>query len=175
MTYLDHLTTAITSLGERPDSIFFGQAVRFAGTGMTQTFVGVPKEKLVEFPVAEDMQLGVAIGLSLGGALPVCCYPRMNFLLLAVNQLVNHLDKLPIYGNGFKPRVLVRVSVPTPVPLDPGQQHLGDFSAALRAMLRTVKIVELWTSASIEPAYAEAAEREGSTILVERAELYGTE
>jgi pyruvate/2-oxoglutarate/acetoin dehydrogenase E1 component len=171
-TYLDHLRNAMTILGQIDNSVFLGQAVAYSGTGMTATFDGVPREKLIEFPVAEDMQMGVAIGLAMAGAIPVCVYPRMNFLLLAINQLVNHLDKLPIYGNGFRPRVLVRVAVATPEPLDPGPQHLGDFSDALISMLRTVRVIPLVDAPQIVPAYYEAAQRNGSTVLVEYSGLY---
>ena len=30
----------------------------------------------------------------MSGKIPVSIFPRWNFLLLAINQLVNHLDKL---------------------------------------------------------------------------------
>ena len=38
--------------------------------------------------------MGMTIGLLMAGKIPVSIYPRWNFLLLAINQLVNHLDKL---------------------------------------------------------------------------------
>ena len=104
MTYRTELTRAMTLLGQDPRTIVMGQAVAFPGTGMTATFAGVPKDQLLELPVAEDMQLGMAIGMSLAGYLPICVFPRWNFLLAATDQLVNHLDKLPLYGNGWLAR-----------------------------------------------------------------------
>ncbi len=101
-----------------------GQAVVDAGTAMSTTLQHIPIEKRLELPVAEEMQLGMAIGMSLSGALPICIYPRFNFLLLAVNQLVNHLDKLPLYST-YRPKVLIRTAVATGYPLDPGPQHLN--------------------------------------------------
>lgn len=170
--YFDELCRAMEMLAAHPRSVFIGQAVACEGTAMRRTLAGVVPAKLLELPVAEDMQMGMAIGMSLAGDLPVCVYPRINFLLLAVNQLVLHLDKLPLYGNGWAPKVIVRTSVATPVPLDPGPQHLGDFSFGLRAMLKTVKVVTLRTADRIVPAYELAMEREGSTVLVEMAEKY---
>ena len=38
--------------------------------------------------------MGISTGLALNGFIPVSCYPRFDFLILALNQLVNHLDKL---------------------------------------------------------------------------------
>lgn len=160
-------------LGLRGESVFLGQAVAASGTAMSPTFSGVSRGKLIEMPVAEDMQLGMSIGMALAGLLPICVYPRINFLLLAVNQLVLHLDKLPVYSAArYKPRVIIRTAVATPHPLDPGAQHLGDFSDALELMLTTVKIVRLNDADRIVPEYQAAAERECSTLLIEYTGAY---
>lgn len=169
--YFDALRAAMLMLADEPRAIFMGQAVACPGTAMSNTFKGIAPERLLEMPVAEDMQLGMAIGMSLAGDLPVCCYPRINFLLLATNQLVLHLDKLPVYS-GWRPRVIIRTAIATPVPLDPGPQHLGDFTDALRLMLTTVEVVRLDAADRIVPEYGKAMRREGSTLLIERTELY---
>ena len=171
-SYRDELTKAMTMLGSHPNTIFIGQAVRFPGTAMYGTLEGVPMAKRIELPVFEDTQLGMATGMSLSGLLPVCIYPRINFLLLAINQLVSHLDKLPIYGNGWKPKVIIRTAVAHNHPMDPGVQHLGDYGHAIRQMLSTVKTVMLLRGQDVIPEYRKAAERDGSTLLIERASLY---
>ena len=53
-------------------------------------------------PVFEDVQMGMATGLALLGFVPITCYPRFDFLILSMNQLVNHLDKIRIMSNIFK-------------------------------------------------------------------------
>ena len=171
--YVLALTQAMTTLGQREDAIFVGQATRFPGTAMFQTLIDVPMEQRVEFPVAENTQLGVSTGLALAGLLPISIFPRMNFLLEAMGQLVNHLDRLHGYSHGeWRPRVIIRTAVPYSKPMNPGLQHLGDFCAGLRMMLRTVRVVELTVAANIVPAYLAAAEARDSTILVERMEMY---
>lgn len=172
MTYRNELTKAMTWLGQRSRSIFIGQAVAYPGTAMFGTLEGVPMAKRLELPVMEDSQLGMAIGMSLEGMLPVCIYPRINFLLLAVNQLVNHLDKLPKFGNGWRPRVIVRTAVAHHEPMDPGIQHLGDYSTALRLMLSHTALVVLDRKTQILQAYRDAAYRDGSTLLIEKAARY---
>lgn len=172
--YFLELSRAMELIGAHPRAVFMGQAVACAGTGMTRTLAGVPKDKLIELPVAEDMQMGMAIGAAINGDLPVTIYPRVNFLLLAMSQLVLHLDKLPLYSRGgFTPRVIVRTAVASPVPMDPGPQHLGDYTDALRSMLETVTVVRLDDADMIVPEYLAAADRRGSTLLIERTELYG--
>lgn len=173
MTYFAALTDAMTMLSREPNSIFVGQGVGYAGTSLTDTLKDVALDKLLEFPVAEDFQMGFAIGLAMEGYLPVCIYPRWNFLLLAANQLVNHLDRIPIYSGGrLKPKVIIRTAVPSSKPFNPGPQHDDDFTVAFDLMLRTVKVDCLPDEAEVMPAYERALKRPGSTLLVEYAEHY---
>jgi pyruvate/2-oxoglutarate/acetoin dehydrogenase E1 component len=171
MKYVDELTQAMSLCADQPESIFLGQAIAYPGTGMTQTFLKVPPEKLIELPVMEDCQLGMAIGLSLAGKLPICVYPRINFLLLAVNQLVLHLDKIPDYSE-YRPKVIIRTAIATPEPLDPGPQHLGDYVSMLRPTLKNVDIWYLNHAKNIGPSYEYAIKSNKSMILVEYSELY---
>jgi pyruvate/2-oxoglutarate/acetoin dehydrogenase E1 component len=158
----------------QPNSIFIGQGVGCAGTTMTDSLRDVPKDKLLEFPVAEDLQMGTAIGMALEGLLPVCIFPRWNFLVCATNQIVNHLDRLPIYSNGgYNPRVIIRVATPITAGFYPGPQHDDDFTDAFRKMLRKIEVVRLDTAGSIMPEYQRAVEGRHSTLLVEYTALYG--
>ncbi len=129
-------------------------------------------DRRIEFPVAEDLQLGMCIGLSLEGFLPVCIYPRMDFLVLALNQLVNHLDKIEKMSYGrFRPKVIVRVSVGSKEPLDAGEQHTQDHTMALHIMLRNLVVEDLTNEEKVMLAYKEALSSARSTILIEYGEL----
>lgn len=158
-----------------PRTYFIGQAVACAGTAMTNTLKNVPKEKLLELPVAEEMQMGMSTGLALAGYIPVSFYPRWNFLLLAVNQLANHLDKMPLISNGgFQPKVIIRTGIGSERPLHPQFQHVGDYTEAFRLMCPNLEIIRLEEPEDIFPAYKKALEREDgkSTILVEYGDYY---
>lgn len=173
MTYYDELTRAMQMLGNDPRAIFLGQAVAVPGTGMFNTLKDVPMQKRLELPVAEEMQMGMSIGLALAGRMPISIYPRWNFLLLATNQIVNHLDKLPLYSQGrYKPRVIIRTASASSVPLHPREQHLGNFAEPFRMMCETINIVDLNATEDIVPEYEKAMHREGSTILVEHVDMY---
>jgi len=175
LSYFEALSAAMLLCDEYPNSVFMGQGIaRAGGTTMSQTFYKVRNQKLIEMPVAEDMQMGMAIGVSLEGLLPICVYPRWNFLLLAANQLVNHLDRLPLYSE-YRPKVIIRTAVPSTVPFNPGPQHDDNFSMAFETMLRTVQIVRLHEAEEIVPAYKLALERLGSTLLVEYTDQYKNE
>jgi pyruvate/2-oxoglutarate/acetoin dehydrogenase E1 component len=120
MRYFDELKRSMEYLAQDPRVLFLGQAVACPGTGMSNTLRDVPLEKRWEMPVTEELQMGVTNGLALQGWVPVSIFPRWNFLLLAVNQLVNHLDKMGLLGNGgFQSKVVVRTSIGSERPLHP--------------------------------------------------------
>ena len=171
MTYFEELCRAMRMIAVHPRSIFLGQAVAEKGTGMTASFTGIPREKLLELPVFENTQMGMSIGLALAGELPVSVFPRINFLLCAMDQLVNHLDAISRYSD-YRPKVIIRVAIGTDKPLDPGPQHTGDYVDAIKSMLKTVHVTRLTHAQFIVPKYRKAMERDRSTILVEYPALY---
>lgn len=169
-TYLSELGRAMGLIARRPNTLFVGQAVAYPGQAAFKSFVEVPMEKRIEMPVAEEFQMGFCTGLALEGFLPVCFYPRWDFMILALNQLVNHLDKMPYFG--FFPKVLIRVGIGRAEPLDPGPQHCQDYSGPVRQMLKTIKVVNLPSKETIVPVYQMALDSEGPVILVEDMRLY---
>ena len=171
MNYFNELTRAMTWLGEQPDTYFIGQAVGYPGTAMHSTLKGVPDSKRLELPVAEEMQMGMTVGLTFAGYTPISIYPRWNFLLCAISGLVNHLDKYPLLLDNPcsrpRQRAIIRTGIGSVVPLDHQHQHKGDFTEAIQKMCKTVKVVRLDTPEQIFPAYIEAYNSPYSTILCE--------
>jgi pyruvate/2-oxoglutarate/acetoin dehydrogenase E1 component len=175
MKYFDEMCRAMEWLAHDPRVMFLGQAVGCPGTAMTNTLKNVSRDKLLELPVAEEMQMGMANGLALAGLVPVSVFPRWNFLLLAVNQVVNHLDKFPVMSNGgYRPKVIIRTGIGSVRPLHPQFQHVGDFTDAFRLMCTNIEVIRLEEPQDIFPAYQRALEREDgkSTIVVEYGDYY---
>ena len=135
MKYFDEIKKSMEYLAKRKNAVFLGQAVSVPGTAMFNTLKDINSKKKIELPVAEEMQMGMSLGMALEGYLPITIYPRWNFLLLATNQLVNHLDKISeISNNKIKPQIIIRTAVGSVRPLDPQSQHKGDFSKAFKQM-----------------------------------------
>lgn len=155
--------------------VFLGQAVACPGTAMSNTLVDVAPERLLELPVDEEMQMGMTNGLAIAGRIPVSIFPRWNFLLLAMNQIVNHLDKFSVMSNGgYKPKVIIRTGIGSERPLHPQHQHVGDYTDALRSMCTTIEVIRLDEPDQIVTAYRHALERTDgrSTLLVEYGDFY---
>jgi pyruvate/2-oxoglutarate/acetoin dehydrogenase E1 component len=128
-SYMNELIRSMDYLAEQSNTVFLGQAVAVAGTAMRNTLLNVKEDKLIELPVEEEFQLGLSIGLSLNQKIPICIFPRWNFLLLATNQIVNHLDKLKDLTQVQNPgKVIIRTGIGSENPLHPGPQHTGDFT-----------------------------------------------
>ena len=162
-------------LGSKKDTLFLGQAVEVPGTAMFNTIKGVNKNKLIELPVAEDMQMGMTLGLAMDKKIPISIFPRWNFLLYGVSQLVNHIDKFNVmFGRNIKPKIIIRTSIGSQKPLHPQHQHIGDFSEAIKKLCSTVDVIKLNKPNQIFPAYKKAYERKDgkSTIVVEYGDYY---
>ena len=84
MKYFEELKRSMEFLAKNEKTIFIGQAVEVPGTAMSNTLKDIDSKKLMELPVAEEMQIGMTIGLALNGNIPGSIYPRWNFLLLAM-------------------------------------------------------------------------------------------
>ncbi|MCD6578901.1 hypothetical protein J7L48_05455 [bacterium] len=178
MTYKNKLTEAMNLLAQNKKVIFLGQNIVYPGSIMFSTLQGVPNSRKIELPLIEDMQMGMSIGLSLEGYIPVSIYPRIDFLIIATNQLVNHLDKIEEMSYGqFKPKVIIRTAIGSTKPLFPGIQHCSDYTEALRHMLKNVEVIKLVNSKDIIPAYSHALEETNnkSTLLIEVADFYSNQ
>ena len=175
LSYKKELTRAMEYLAKDPRTIFLGQSVAYQGNSIYKTLENVPMEKRIEMPVFEETQMGISIGLALADFVPITIYPRFNFLLLAMNQLVNHLDKFSLLtGGAVWPRVIIKTAIGSERPLFPGFQHSGDFTEGMRLMLKNVDVVRLDNPEQIFPAYEKALIRPDgkSTLLVEFGDYY---
>jgi pyruvate/2-oxoglutarate/acetoin dehydrogenase E1 component len=175
MRYFDELKRSMERLAQDPRTVFIGQAVAVPGTAMSNTLKDVDPARLLELPVAEEMQMGMTTGLALAGMVPVSIFPRWNFLLSGMSQLINHLDKIELMaGRGFNAKAIVRTGIGSERPLHPQSQHVGDFSDAVRSMCKSIEVIRLDEPADIFPAYERALLRDDgrSTLLVEWGDFY---
>ena len=173
MKYQEEVQKGMDLFAEQPNSIFIGQAVEYKGTALTRQVNEYHKDKLLEMPVAEEMQAGFALGLALEGYLPISLYPRMNFIILAMNQIVNHLDKWEAMSVGqSKPKVIMKAVVGSKFPLDPGHQHRANYTQTFKSACTNIDVVELLYGPQILPAYEKALNSTKSTLLIEHGDLY---
>ena len=170
-TYKDELIKSMNYLVEKPNTIFVGQQTAYAGNPMSTTILDVPKDKIIETPVFEEVQMGMSIGLGMTDMCVITFYPRWDFLICATNQLVNHLDKFK-HMTGYDSHVIIRVGKGSDDPLDPGVQHKADYSEQFKKLLTYVDIVKLTSKENIYTTYKSAYENKKPIIIVEYPEKY---
>lgn len=169
--YLDEIQLGMDLLAADPRTLFVGQATRFKGHAVSRQLVNYSKEKLVEFPVAEYTQAGFCLGLALQGFVPVCIYPRHDFALLALNQIVTHIDKWQAMHGG-NPKVIIKILVGAKTPLDGGHQHTANYIEEITSMCKTISSWDLTHKDCVFPVYKKALNEPGSFIISEYTELY---
>ena len=169
MEYLSETKKAMEWLGKKKDVVFLGQTVLYEGSPMYRSLVDVPKEKKLEMPVAEDMQMGISIGMALEGLIPITIYPRIDFLVCAANQLVNHLNLCNEMSHGeFKPGIIIRTQIGNTKPLNPGPQHCQNHYQALKLLCNHMNVIKLNKAKDIEKEYKLAYEfaKQGMSSLI---------
>ncbi len=162
-------------LSKKNKTIFIGQAVEYAGTAMSNTLKDVSPKKKIELPVAEEMQMGITLGLAMEGNTPISIFPRWNFLLYSMNQLVNHIDKYEIMNDEkLKNNIIIRTGIGSQRPLHPQYQHIGDFSSEIKKMCKNIDVIKLDNPKKIFSAYKKAFSNKVKkcTIIVEYGDYY---
>ncbi len=175
MKYKEELIRSMEFLSEDERTVFLGQSVKYSGNAIYNTLESIDDSKKIETPVFEDVQMGLSTGLALNGFVPISCFPRFDFLILACNQLVNHLDKIEYMSKGtMKPRVIIRTSIGPKEPLDGGPQHTADYTDVFKGMLSNVNVVSLEEPEDIFPAFDLALNgaEYHATLLIENGAFY---
>lgn len=170
--YLEQVQKGMDLWASNEKTIFVGQAMACKGHAVSRQVANYPLEKRLEFPVAEDFQTGFSLGLALQGYIPISVYPRHDFAILALNQILNHIDRWPRMA-AQNPKVIIKMLVGAKKPLHGGHQHTADYFAAIKSMCQTITCFNLTRAEEVFPAYEKAINEPGSFLISEYTEMYG--
>ena len=175
--YFSEIIRGTKYWSEHKDTLFLGQSIAYKGNVLFNTLetANVPMKKRLELPVMEEVQMGMSTGLAIEGFIPISLFPRFDFLLCAMNQMITHLDKLPLMSCGdIRPKIIIKTLVGSIKPLHPGHQHCGDYTDGISNMVDNIEVIKLIQSENIFPTYVKALDRNDgrSTLIVEMADLY---
>jgi len=152
-TYREAITRAMRHAMENNDrTIVFGQGVTDC-VGILGTTLNLEEEfgheRVFETPLAEDSMTGFALGASLSGLYPIHVHIRTDFMLLAMNQLVNSIAKYRyMYGGLFNTPMLIRSIIGRS--WGQGAQH----SQSLQALFAHIPGIYVVMPSSARTAYA---------------------
>src|SRR3972149_9852804 len=104
LTYRDSIREAIRQSMKIDESVFvYGQGVDDA-QGVFGTSLDMVKEfgndRVFDVPVSENALTGIGVGASLLGMRPIMVNQRIDFTLLAMDQIANHAAKLHYMWGG---------------------------------------------------------------------------
>lgn len=81
----------------------------YVGNSMTDLDKKFGKDRVIDTPVSESATTGAAIGASLAGMKPIVVHPRMDFMLYAMDAIVNQAAKWShMFGGQAHPGVTIR-------------------------------------------------------------------
>jgi len=129
------------------------------------------RDRVVNTPLAEEGMTGVAIGAAMAGLRPIHVHIRMDFLLLAMNQLVNAAAKAHyMYGGAVSVPLVIRAVIGRS--WGQGAQH----SQGLHALFMHVpglKVVAPSTPYDAKGALVQAIRDDNPVVFVEHRLLHG--
>ena len=99
-------------LEKYPEVFVIGQGLWspwYVGNTMTDLDKKFGKNRIIDTPVSEAACTGAAVGASLAGSRPIVVHPRMDFMLYAMDPIVNQAAKWSyMFGGQSSAKVTVR-------------------------------------------------------------------
>jgi pyruvate dehydrogenase E1 component beta subunit len=99
-------------LEKYPEVLVIGQGLWspwYVGSSMTDLDKKFGKHRIIDTPVSESACTGAAVGASLAGMKPIVVHPRIDFMLYAMDAVVNQAAKWShMFGGQAHPAVTIR-------------------------------------------------------------------
>ncbi len=112
LSYGSAINEAFTELLEQdPSVLLIGQGLYspwYVGSSMVELEKKFGTARVIDTPVSENATTGIAIGAAMAGMRPVVIHPRMDFMVLATDQILNQAAKAHYMfgGNVHVPMVI---------------------------------------------------------------------
>lgn len=152
-------------LAQDPRVFLIGQGVRnpwYAGTSLQDLDKEFGRARIIDSPVSENATTGAAIGAAITGMRPIVFHPRMDFLLLAADPIMNQAANWSYLFAG-------QVSVPVVIRavINRGGEQGAQHSQAVQALFAHVPGLKVVMPATPYDAKGLliAAVRDGNPVL----------
>ena len=172
-TFLDAIRAGLAEEMRRDSSVYvFGEDVALGGPfGVTK---GLADEfgvnRMVNTPISEGTVMGLAIGAATAGLRPIVEIMFIDFITLAMDQLVNHAAKLH-YMSGGQLKIPLTVRVQCGISGAMGAHHSQSLEAWL-AHVPGLKIVMPATAADAKGLLKAAIRDDNPVVFIEHRGLY---
>jgi len=137
ISYADSINFALKKILEDvPESVLIGQGVTspwYVGSTTRGLIDKFGAERVIDTPVSEEGVTGAAIGMALADLKPIVMHPRMDFMLLAFNPIINQAANWRFMFGGRSSVPMVVWSI-----INRGGEQGAQHSQALHAMMAHV-------------------------------------
>jgi pyruvate dehydrogenase E1 component beta subunit len=174
-TYLEAIRAGLHEEMGRDSSVYlFGEDVALGGpfgvtNGLAEAF---GKNRVVNTPISEGTVMGLAIGTATAGLRPVVEIMFIDFITLAMDQLVNHAAKLH-YMSGGQLKIPLTVRVQCGISGTMGAHHSQSLESWL-AHVPGLKVVMPSNPADAKGLLKAAIRDDNPVVFIEHRGLYWT-
>ncbi|MBD3264789.1 MAG: alpha-ketoacid dehydrogenase subunit beta [Candidatus Omnitrophica bacterium] len=174
INYRDSLREAMYQAMKRDPHVFVMGCGSTSPKGIFGTLKGLDKKfgklRVIETPIAENGMTGIAIGSSLMGMRPVLVHQRIDFILLSLDQIINHAAKWFYMFGGSSP---VPITIRSIIGKGWGQgaQHSQNLQAIF-AHIPGLKVVMPSNPYDAKGLFISSIEDENPVIFIEHRRLY---
>ena len=172
-TFLDAIRAGLAEEMHRDSSVYvFGEDVALGGPfGVTKGLIEeFGKSRIVNTPISEGTVMGLAIGAATAGLRPVVEIMFMDFITLAMDQLVNHAAKLH-YMSGGQLTIPLTIRVQCGISGAMGAHHSQSLEAWL-AHVPGLKVVMPANAADAKGLLKAAIRDDNPVVFIEHRGLY---
>lgn len=167
--YKDAMIKSMDELASE-GAIFIGYNVKYGDA--IGTLKNVSEDQKLETPVAENLMAGLAIGMSFEGFKPVIYYERHDFMMVAADAIINHIDKIERISHGeFKVPIIIRAVTADAGPFYSGITHSQDFTEVFKKAV-SFPVIDAANGDEIITAINYSKKNQRPIMLIERKSKY---
>jgi pyruvate dehydrogenase E1 component beta subunit len=176
LRYYEALNQALFEEFERDPYVFiFGEDVGLVG-GTFRVTEGLMAEfgarRVRDTPITEATIVGIAVGAAMGGMRPIAELMTMNFAVVAMDQIVNHVSKMRyMFGGQVNLPLVIRA------PGGGGTQKAAQHSHSIESWFVNtpgIRVAIPATPADAKGLLKTAIRMEDPVLFIEHEMLYGT-
>jgi len=174
ISYANAINEALHQIiAKDPRAFLIGQGVTspwYVGSTTVGLIDRFGSKRIIDTPTSENAITGVALGAALAGMHPILCYPRMDFMHYAMDQIANHIANWHYMFGG-------QLSVPITIwsIINRGGEQAAQHSQALQAIFMHIpglKIVVPSTPYDAKGLLAASIEEDDPVVYIDDRWLY---
>ena len=175
-TYVQTLNEALHRLMEEDSQVFIiGQGVTspwYVGglcNGLLEKF---GEQRVIDTPISENAVTGAAVGAAIAGMKPILIFPRMDFMLYALDPIINAAAKWSYMFGGSASVPLVIWAIINRGGSQ-GAQHSQDLTWLFKR-IPGLHVVRPWNAYEAQYYLKWAVRKPNPVVFVDNRELYQT-